>query len=511
MTTTGTVYLVGAGPGDPGLVTLRAAELVASADVLVYDRLIPRSLVATAPADCERIDAGKTAGDHTLGQDAINELLVDRARRGKRVVRLKGGDPFVFGRGGEEAAACREAGVPFEVTPGVTSAFAAAGCAGVPVTHRGVSTHVTVVTASAGPDGTGDPDYDWLAASTGTVVLLMGLRRLRHVCERMVSAGAPANRPVAVVSRGTTAGQRTRAGTLADIADVVAAAPLASPAIIVVGDVVDLRPTLDWFEQRQLFGCSVAVTRARAQASKLVARLEQLGATVVECPTIRTQPVNADVLADAIREIGRYDVVTFTSATGAELALTALQASGRDVRALAGTKIAVVGQATADACRLRGIEPDVSAPTGEVTSIGLLRQLARESLLGARVLCVRAEVADERFVEGLAERGAHVRVVHAYRTVIDVPDADVVKAALAADLVTFSSASTVDNFALLAPEGVRRPPAVVIGPVTADAATAHGFDVVGQATHPGVDGLVDAVLAHLIPGPTTISTASQEN
>lgn len=493
----GTAYLVGAGPGSADLVGLRALELVRSAEVLIHDRLIPASLVDEAPASCLRIDAGKEAGDHKLTQDQINAAIVEHALAGRAVVRLKGGDPYLFGRGGEEAAACRDAGVCFEVVPAVTSALAVPAAAGIPVTHRGVANHVTIVTASAGPDGSGDPDFAWLAASSGTVVLLMGLRRVAHVARRLVEEGAPASRPAAVVSRGTTARQRTVVGTLADIAGLVEQAHLGSPAIIVVGDVVRLRETLNWLEQQPLFGITIAVTRARAQASTLVARLSELGADVVECPVIRTEDADADELGAAVARLDTYDLITLTSANGATRLLDAMHAANLDARSLAGIDIAVVGRATADACRAAGIEPDVQAPSGTVTALGLLSSLDERGLVqGRRVLVVRAEVADERFVDGLRELAAAVDVVHAYRTVVEDTDEPTAARARTADLVTFSSASTVEHFARIAPPAGPRPPAVVIGPVTAEAARSHGFSVVAEADSPGVDGLVEAVLRH---------------
>lgn len=492
----GTVYLVGAGPGDPGYVTARARELVGLADVLVYDRLIPPSLVGDVPARCERIDVGKRAGDHTMRQPDINAVLVDRALSGACVVRLKGGDPYLFGRGGEEAAACQSAGVPFEVVSGVTSALSVPAAAGIPVTHRGVSNGVTIITASGGSEGTDDPDYAWLAASEGTVVLLMGLRRVAHVCAELRAGGAPPDRPMAVISRGTTPAQRTVVGTIATIPRLVARARLASPAIIVVGDVVSLRDGLNWFEARPLFGWTIAVTRARAQASTLVAHLQALGAEVVECPSIEVVDAHDEELAAAARGADTFKLCVFTSQNGVRRWFDALHAAGLDARAMHRMQVAVVGDATAAACRERGVIPDVVPPAGAKTSAGLLELLGREALWGTSALVVRAERADESFVAGLEALGAAVTEVKAYRTVVAPLTPEQLDAMQGVDLVTFTSASTVYNLSATLPDTYERPPAISIGPVTTAAATATSWEIVAQATDPSVRGVVAAVLHH---------------
>ena len=489
----GTVYLVGAGPGQMGLVSAHALQLVATADTLIYDRLIPAELVTAAPPGCDLIDAGKRAGDHTLSQDDINALLVDAARQGRAVVRLKGGDPFVFGRGGEEGAYVRAAGIPFEVVSGVTSGISVPASAGIPVTHRGVSNHVTLVTASAGPDGSGEPDYPWLAASDGTVVLFMGLRRVRTVAAGLIGAGAPADRPVAVISRGTTARQRTVTGTLATIADLVDDAALASPALIVVGDVVSLRDELNWFEQRPLFGRRIVVTRARAQASGLASQLRDLGADVVEAPTISIEPINTEGLHTAIGALDGVGMLIFTSRNGVDRWFETLHAAGLDARSMAGIRIAVVGAATADACRRRGIEPDVIPSTA--TSLGLLSHLSAEPMWGTRVVVVRAETGEEQLISGLRDLGADVQLVVAYRTVVETPSDAVLDQVAAADIVTFTAASTVRNLAAVLGDR-HRPPAISIGPRTSAAAADLDWPVVGEADRPGVDGIVEALLNH---------------
>ncbi len=491
----GTVYLVGAGPGDPGLVGVRARELVRQADCLVYDRLIPSELLREAPAGCELIDAGKRAGDHVLPQETTNNVLVERAQAGKRVVRLKGGDPFLFGRGGEEAEHCRRNRVPFHIVPAVTSALSVPACAGIPVTHRGVSNGVTIVTASAGPSGDADPDYGTLAQLDHTLVLLMGLRRVRHITSSLVAAGAPESRPAAVISRGATPHQRVVTGTLASLADRVEAASLPSPGIIVVGDVVNLRERLQWFDQLPLHGLSVAVTRARSQASSLARSLADFGAAVIEAPSLRVEPLDDAVLDEALEQLPSTRFVVVTSVNGANRLFERLAAAGRDSRALAGCVVAAIGDATVAACRRNGVEPDIVPQPGMRTAVGMLETLRGHPLFGERVLLIRAERGDERLPEGLRDSGCDVEVVPAYRTVAEPLDAATRAAIETCDLVTFASAATVENF--VAAVGDSRPArmrAVAIGPVTATAATEAGFQVEATAHEPSVDSLLVAVL-----------------
>ena len=494
--TPGTVYLVGAGPGDDGLIALRGAELVAAADVVLYDRLIAHELLSAMRPDAEAIPVGKTAGDHSVPQDAINQLLVDHAKQGKLVVRLKGGDPYLFGRGGEEALFCAEHGVPFCVIPAITSAFAVPAAAGIPVTHRGVSTHVTVITASAGPTGSDEPDYAWLAQSTGTVVLLMGLRRAGAIAERFIEAGAPPSRPMAVISRGCTAEQQTITGTLADMPATIAAAQLPSPGIIVIGDVVRLREHLNWFENRPLFGRTVAVTRARAQASDLAALLQEAGARVEECPTIRidnTQPP-VDVARTALQALGTTApsrVLLFTSVNGARQFFAGLQELGWDARHLAGTQVGVVGTATAAACRAAGIEPDIIPDTH--TSPGLLQAVRDRALTPGTAVLIRAQEGSDELLEGLDKDGWDTTLVVAYRTVVEPLSEEAVRRVQHSDLITFTAASTVRNLAATAPDS-RTVPAVSIGPRTTAAAQEAGYTVIAQAQTPTVEALAQAVV-----------------
>ncbi|MCW2949242.1 MAG: uroporphyrin-III C-methyltransferase [Thermoleophilia bacterium] len=493
--TPGTVYLVGAGPGDRDLVTQRAIELVAAADILLVDRLGTAALVPCARNDAEIVDVGKVAGDHALPQDAINALLVESARAGKIVVRLKGGDPYLFGRGGEEALACRAAGVPFEVVPAVTSAFSGAAAAGIPVTHRDLSRHVTVVTASAGRDGSGDPNYAWLAQSDGTIVLLMGLRRIAHIAEQLIAHGMSQSTPTAVISRATTSEQRTVTGSLATIGSLVERAQLPSPAIIVIGEVVALRDELAWFEQRPLFGTRIGVTRARAQASELVARLERLGAQVVETPLIRTVPLPLDELDAAIDAIAEFATVVFTSRNGVDHFFTRLFARGFDARSLRDCRIAVVGAATNDALRQYGLRCDVLPPQGQRTSVGLLEVFGSLPIFGTRCLIVRAETGDERLPEGLERLGVTTTLARVYRTIVDEPDSATAAALMACDVITLTSESTARRAASTLPDVGERPPVITIGPTTTSAARWAGFTVLEQAADANIDAVVDAVVA----------------
>src|SRR4051794_7826697 len=392
MADAGTVYLVGAGPGDPGLVTRRALELVRDADAIVYDRLIPAGLVAEAAADADLRYAGKEPGKPSMEQEDINTLLVELANAGKSVVRLKGGDPFVFGRGGEEAQALAAAGIPFEVVPAVTAGVAAPAYAGIPVTHRDEASAVALVTGHEDPSKP-ETAIDWqaLPAFPGTLVLYMGVGNLPAVAQRLVAAGRAPSEAVAVVERGTLPGQRTVTATLADIAERVADAGLRAPAITLVGPVARLRERLAWLERRPLFGRSVVVTRARAQASGLAERLAELGATVVEAPAIRIEPRPADEVDPRVAAIGDFALVCVTSPNGAGLLMDAIERTGGDARALAGVTVAAIGPGTAAELRNRGVRADV-VPERSVAE-ALVAALAAVEIEGRRVLVARAAEA----------------------------------------------------------------------------------------------------------------------
>jgi len=496
----GTVYLVGAGPGDPGLMTRRALELIAGADAILYDRLIPAGALDGACADADLRYVGKRPGAPSMPQEEINALLVERARDGRAVVRLKGGDPFVFGRGGEEALALAEAGIPFEVVPGVTAGVAAAAYAGVPVTHRDDASAVALVTGHEDPTKPETVlDYEALAAFPGTLVLYMGVGRLEEIAKRLVAAGRSPEEPVAVVERGTLPRQRTVSARLADIAGLVREAEVRPPAITVVGSVARLRYELAWLERRPLFGSTVAVTRARAQASALSARLRGLGAEVVEAPAIRIvpRPPEDGELEAAVGGIEDYALVCLTSPNGAELLLDALARAGRDARALAGATVAAIGPGTARALAARGIRADV-VPERSIAE-ALVESLAGVAVEGRRVLVARAAEARDVLPEALRDRGAHVEVVALYDTVPEPLSPQALEGLGRADYVTFTASSTVDALLVaLDAAGVSFPAGarvVSIGPVTSATARERGLDVAVEADRHDIDGLVSALLA----------------
>ncbi|MGZ6999683.1 MAG: uroporphyrinogen-III C-methyltransferase [Acidimicrobiia bacterium] len=479
-----TVYLVGAGPGDPGLVTVRGAELLGRADVVVYDRLAHPSLLDLAPEAAERIDVGKAPGRVAMDQDGINATLVARGREHEVVVRLKGGDPFVFGRGGEEAEALIDAGIPFEVVPGITSAIAAPAYAGIPVTHRGLSTHVTIVTGHEDPaKGSTDTDWPALARAGGTLVILMGAGRLETIVDLLIEHGRSPDTPVAAVRWGTRPEQSTTRATLSTIT----ALGVESPSAIVVGPVAGL--DLAWFETRPLFGRTIVVTRAREQASSLRARLDELGADVIELPSIAIEPLPLGRPA-----LDRYSWLVFTSANGVDGFFTrGLAEHGLDARALHGLQIAAIGPGTAAALAARGVRADLVPERFVAES---LLEAFPPALSGERVLLARAEVARDVLPEGLERLGYVVDVLPVYRTVTATPD----PADLAAvregrvDALTFTSSSTVANFCSLVGELAEPPPRIVsIGPITSDAARAHGLRVDAEADPHDIDGLVAAV------------------
>jgi len=497
-----TVYLVGAGPGDPGLVTVRAVACLRQAEVVIYDHLANPRLLDEAPLDAERTYVGKQAGSHALPQGRINALLVRLAREGKRVVRLKGGDPFVFGRGGEEALALADAGVPFEIVPGVTAGVAAPAYAGIPVTHRGLAADVTFVTGHEDPAKPGS-DVDWpaLARLPGTLVVYMGMGRLGEIADALTAAGKPADTPTAVVRWGTTAHQQTVTGTLGTIADEVRQQGLRPPGVVVVGAVATLRDRLSWFERRPLLGQTVVVTRTRQQASELAERLEALGADVRILPTIRIEdPEDFDPLDEALRDAGTFDWIVFTSVNGVERVFDRLWQRGGDVRDLKGVKLAAIGPATAEALQSRGLRvecvPELYRAEAVVEAFGRLGETA-----DTRFLLPRADIARPALVDGLRQLGAEVVAVDAYRTVLEAePDPELL-ADLAdgqVDWVTLTSSSTARNFARLVGERLEHIGAGVrfasIGPITTQTALEVGLRVAVEAKAYTIDGLVDAMV-----------------
>jgi uroporphyrinogen III methyltransferase/synthase len=482
-----TVYLVGAGPGDPGLLTARALELIARADVIVYDRLIPATALDGARGDAELLYAGKEGGGPSASQEEIEALLVEHGGAGREVVRLKGGDPFVFGRGGEEAERLRAAGIPFEVVPGITAGVAAPAYAGIPVTHRDAASAVAFVTGHEDP-AKPETALDWaaLARFPGTLVVYMGVRRLEAIAAELMAGGRPGTEPAAVIQRGALPDQRVVTGTLETIAAAAAAAEVKAPAISLFGPVAALRPHLAWFESRPLGGRTVAVTRARAQASGLATRLRELGAAVVEAPAIRIQELEGPA-----PELARYDLVCLTSPNGVRFLFDRLHRAGRDARAFGEARIAAIGPGTAAALRDHGLIADV-VPDRFVAE-GLVEALADVPV--SRALIARAAQARDVLPGALRDRGAEVDVVELYETVAE-PMSDQQRAAVArADYVTFTSSSTVRFFFAsldgAVPETARL---VSIGPVTSHTLREHGREPDVEAARHDIDGLVGALV-----------------
>jgi uroporphyrinogen III methyltransferase/synthase len=509
--TNGIVYLVGAGPGDPGLLTLRGGELLVTCDAIVYDALVNPALLALGSVveretPRELFDVGKRAGvSDSTRQHEINELLVRLAGDGKRVVRLKGGDPFVFGRGSEEAQALAAAGVPFEVVPGVTAGIAAPAYAGIPVTHRGLATSVTFVTGHEDPTKE-TPTVDWagLTRGGGTLVLYMGVKTLPRTVAALIAAGLDADTPAAAIERGTYPRQRTITTTLGKLHDVVENAALRAPVITIIGAVVELRDEIAWFDRRPLFGRRIVVTRARSQAASLAERLAVVGAEVIEMPATRIEALDPAPLRKVIARLSDYEWVIFTSQNGVRIVWDELRAGGRDARALAGLKIAAVGPATAEALLDRGLAVDVVPPSGRFVAEGLLDALRdRLDVRGARVLYAAAEGARETLPDGLEELGATVDHVAIYRSVPDGTGAARLRERLLdgdADLVSFTSASAVNAFvAAVGDDAARRVPTASIGPITSAAARDAGLDVDVEATESTIPGLVAAIVRHFAP------------
>jgi len=480
----GKVYLVGAGPGDPGLITLRGLDLLRRADVVLYDNLATPALLSEAPDSAQKLYVGKKRARHAYSQDAINSLLVESARKSDVVVRLKGGDPFVFGRGGEEGEALAEAGVEFEVVPGVSSAMGAAAYAGIPLTHRD---HVSAVTFVTGHE-VDRIDWDRLGHAE-TLVVFMGLTTAGEIARRVIAAGRPASTPAAAVRWATRPDQRTVVATLGDLEARVRDEGLKPPALIVIGDVVRLRDTLDWYERLPLFGRRVVVTRASAQAADLCESLRRLGAEPVEAPAIEiVAPLDFAPLDRAIERLHEYDWLFFTSRNGVERFLARLDQSPRDLRAVQG-KLAAIGPATADALRAAHLSVDVLPE--EFVAEGLIDALAEHPMDGKRVLLPRAAEARELLPETLRERGATVDVVPAYRTIPAPSEAEF----QAGDWITFTSSSTVRNTVERhGAETLARMDVASIGPVTSQTAREHGLTVAVEAAEHTVDGLLEALV-----------------
>ncbi len=496
------VYLVGAGPGDPGLLTLKGAAALSRADVVIYDYLSDPALLAHAPTTAEKIYVGKSASQHTLEQDEINALIVKKGLQGKTVVRLKGGDPFVFGRGGEECEALTQAGIPYEVVPGVTSGIAAPAYAGIPVTHRKIASSVAFITGNEDPQKPSKAiRWEHLAHGVDTLVFYMGVANLTAITNELIKQGKPANTPVAVIRWGTKPGQTTVIGTLKTIVEAVKQAGMRPPAITVVGQVVSLRQTLEWFEKRPLFGKRIINTRTRSQASELSIRLAEAGAETIEMPTIEIEPAGKGGALDReINNVDKYDWVVFTSPNAVAVFFNRLMGKSADVRALGNVRVASIGPGTTAAIEAYRIKVDCTAT--EAVAEGLVRSLKRFGpWKGRRVLLPRAHNARDVLPRALGSWGAKVTVVNAYRTIrprsADHSVLDAVRNG-AYDLVTFSSSSTFDNFASMfnKQEFARIGPtlkAASIGPVTSAALRARGITPLLEAGEHTIAGLVRAI------------------
>ena len=498
------VYLIGAGPGDPGLFTLRGRDCLAAADVVIYDALANDALLGHARKDAELIYVGKVAGDHALPQDGINRLLVEKAREGKVVARLKGGDPYIFGRGGEEAEALLEAGIPFEEVPGISSTIAAPAYAGIPLTHRNFASSVTIITGHENPDKPGSV-HNWqaLAQSASTLVFVMGMKNLPDIARNLLDAGMDPATPAALVYRGPTPRQRSLVATLAALPQAAVDQGFSNPSVIVVGKVCSLHDQLGWFEQRPLFGRSVVVTRAREQASGLAQELVQLGADVIQCPTIEISPLPDYAELDAaIDRLSEYAWLIFTSVNGVRWFWKRLEAAGKDSRALGLCRVAAIGPATAEALEARGIRPDF-IPERYVAEGVVEGLLARGKVDGVRMLLPRAAKAREVLPDELRKAGARVDVISAYETIPAAARKDEVLERMRAgtlDCVTFGSSSTVENFLSLIPaETLRAHPDVrlaAIGPVTAKTLEAHGLPCHIMPEEYTIPALVQALVSH---------------
>ena len=491
----GVVYLVGAGPGDPGLITARALGLIASADLILHDRLVPAAALAGAGEGAEVVDVGKRPGASPVPQQEIERRMIEAARGGRSVVRLKGGDPFVFGRGGEEAEALRAAGVEFEVVPGVTAGVAAAAYAGIPATHRDDASAVAFVTGHEDPGKEGEAlDWEALARFPGTLILYMGIKRLAANATALIDAGRDPGEPAAAVERGTLPGQRTVVATLGTIAEAVERDGIEAPAVVVVGPVAARRETTSWIERRPLHGRRVVVTRARAQASDLAAALRELGAEVVELPAIRIVPrIDSEEVRAAVGAIHSYALICLTSPNGVRLLCEAMVEQGRDARALANATIAAIGPGTAGALGELGVIADI-VPERFVAE-ALVEALAPVDVKGRPVLVARAAEAREVLPDALRERGAEVDVVALYETVREQPDPAAIESAQDADYITFTSSSTVRNLVeALGDRMPKRARVVSIGPVTSEAARDAGLEVHVEAERHDVDGMVAALV-----------------
>ncbi|MCL5123634.1 MAG: uroporphyrinogen-III C-methyltransferase [Deltaproteobacteria bacterium] len=500
--TTGIVYLVGSGPGDPGLLTLKAAEKIAEADVIVYDYLAGHNFVQKAKPSAELIYVGKSGKQHTVEQIDINQILVKKAREGKTVVRLKGGDPYVFGRGGEEAEELAAAGISFEVVPGITSAIAAPAYAGIPVTHRDHASSVTFVTGHEDPTKE-ESSIDWsvLARSSGTLVFLMGVKNLDSISGELISNGMAPDTPAALVRWGTTPNQVSVKSDLSNIGRECRKRGLTAPAVLIVGSVVNLSDTLSWYERKPLFGKRIVVTRAREQSRKMAEKISANGGEPILFPTIEiTDPGDYQLLDDAIERISEFDWILFTSENGVERFFKRFFALDKDIRELAGPRFGAIGPVTAKAISSRGIKVDRLAK--EFVAEGLLDVFQNEDLTGKRFLIPRAEKARDVLPEGLEKKGAVVEITPVYQTRrpsgsdVDAIKKSFLKKSIAA--ITFTSSSTVNHFVdMFEGSNVRDllegTVIASIGPVTSNTLERHGLKASIEAREYTIDGLLKAL------------------
>src|SRR5437868_7203285 len=492
----GAVYLVGAGPGDLGLVTLRAKECIENANVIVYDHLANPAMLSWAREDAETIDAGKEPGESRTQQE-INALLIEKAREGKQVVRLKGGDPFVVGRGAEEAQAIADAGIPSDIVPGITSAIAGPAYAGIPMTHRAHNSHVTFFTGHEDPAKAESAiDYAALAKLGGTQVMLMGVERLGSITNEMLKHGVSGDLPVALVRSATTGQQETLTGTLSDIAQKAIANDFKAPTVAVFGEVVGLRDGLNWYEKRPLLGKRIVVTRTRKQASVLSDKLRALGAHVIELPTIRIEPPSdLREFAELVQDAHVYDWIVFTSANGVEAFFDIFFKLYDDGREIGGARIAAIGPATAQ--RVEDFHLRVDLQPDEFVAEAVVREFQKQGgVENLRILLVRAEKARDVLAKQLSGLGAIVDEGLAYRTVPETRDTTGARRHLlegGADLITFTSSSTVENFLALALPWPKAMRIASIGPITSKTVRDQGLEVDIEARRHDVDGLVQAI------------------
>jgi len=503
---TGKVYLIGAGPGDPGLITRKAVDCIQHCDVIVYDYLATPALLSIASKKAEQIYVGKKGGDHTMKQDQINKLLVDKALDGQTVCRLKGGDPYIFGRGGEEAEILKAHDIPFEIVPGITSGIAAPAYAGIPLTHRKMTSTLAFVTGHEDPTKS-ESSIHWpsLAIGIGTLVFYMGVKQLPGIVEQLLKHGKPKETPVALVRWGTTSQQQTVTGCLENIVETVQKVGLRAPAIIVVGDVVSLRDKLDWFEQKPLFGKTVVVTRARRQSSDLVRQLNELGAECIECPTIEIVPPENDLpIKQSIKNITDYDWLVFTSVNGVLQFFNVLFEMGKDVRTLGHLKLCTIGPVTAHQLLNYGLKTDILPETYRAESV--VQAFEKIDMLDKRVLLPRAKEARTVLPDALKQMGAIVDEITAYQTIaVTGHDPKIIARIHQADIhmVTFTSSSTVHNFCHLFPDCIKnevfrkKVRVASIGPITSETVRKKGLDVSIEAEEYTIPGLVKAIVDNI--------------